>query len=186
MKTLVVILMLVSFSFSSYAQRITELEETRIAFSPSPIILTETDNPDEYSYNVSDSFAAEFTKNPMAFMESYFDISNFIEEVKYKDYDSYLVRFHSSKGFLEANYSKEGVLNRTRQLFKDIALPLAVRNELWRQTEGWSMVNNSYKARGQGKLLDKELYRIKVVKNNKSKIIKIDPKNIEQERVAGM
>ncbi|APS40137.1 hypothetical protein [Salegentibacter sp. T436] len=184
MKTLVVILMLVSFSFSSYAQRITQLEETRIAYSP--LVLTETDNPDEYRYNVSDSFAAEFTKNPMAFMESYFDISKFIEEVKYKDYDSYLVRFQSSKGFLEANYSKEGVLNRTRQLFKDIALPLAVRNELWRQTEGWSMVKNNYKARGQGKLLDKELYRIKVVKNDKSKIIKIDPKNINEERVAGM
>ena len=71
-------------------------------------------------------------------------------------------------------------------MFKDIALPLAVRNELWRQTEGWSMVKNSYKAKGQRNLLDQELYRIKVVKNNKSKIIKIDPKNINEERVAGM
>ena len=184
MKTLVVILMLASFSFSSYAQRITELEETKVAYSP--IVLAETDNPDEYRYEVNDGFAAEFTENPMAFMESYFDISNFIEEVKDKDYNSYLVRFSTDKGFLEANYSKDGELNRTRQLFKDIALPLAVRNELWRQTEGWSMVKNSYKAKGQRNLLDEELYRIKVVKNNKSKIIKIDPKNINEERVAGM
>ncbi|MBZ9630267.1 hypothetical protein LB465_05695 [Salegentibacter sp. LM13S] len=184
MKTLVVILMLVSFSFSSYAQRITELEETKIAYSP--IVLTETDNPDEYRYKVNDGFAAEFTENPLAFMESYFDISNFIEEVKDKDYNSYLVRFSTDKGFLEANYSKDGELNRTRQLFKDVALPRAVRDQLWRQTEGWSMVKNSYKAKGKRNLVDKELYRIKVVKNNKSKIIKIDPKNIGEERFAGM
>ena len=99
-------------------------------------------------------------------MFNYFDISNFIEEVKDKDYNSYLVRFSTDKGFLEANYSKDGELNRTRQLFKDVALPVAVRNELWRQTEGWSMVKNSYKAKGQRNLLDEELYRIKVVKNN--------------------
>lgn len=176
--------MLVSFSFGSYAQRITELEETRIAFSP--ITLTETDNPDEYRYEVNDGFSAEFTKDPMAFMESYFNISNLIDEVKDKDYNSYLVRFSTDKGFLEANYSKDGELNRTRQMFKNTALPVAVRNELFRQTEGWSMVKNTYIAKGKRNLLDKELYRIKVVKNNKSKIIKIDPKNINEGRVAGM
>ncbi|SKB71924.1 hypothetical protein SAMN05660776_2694 [Salegentibacter holothuriorum] len=184
MKTLVVILMLVSFSFGSYAQRITELEETRVAFSP--ISFTETNNPDEYRYKVNDGFAVEFTKNPMAFMESYFDISKFIEEVKDKDYNSYLVTFSTDKGFLEARYSKEGELERTRQIFKNIALPLAVRNELWRQTKGWRMVKNNYIAKGKGRILDKELYRIKVVGDNKSKIIKIDPKNINEERVAGM
>lgn len=182
MKTLVVILMFLSFS--SYAQRITELAETKIAYFP--IVLTETDNPDEYQYKVNDYFAGEFTKNPMAFMESYFDISSFIEEVKDKDYDSYLVRFSSDKGFVEANYTKDGEISRTRQLFKDIALPRAVRNELWKQSQGWSMVKNTYKARGKGSLLDKELYRIKVVKANKSRIIKIDPKTIKEERVAGL
>ncbi|MBZ9730574.1 hypothetical protein LB467_12840 [Salegentibacter sp. JZCK2] len=184
MKTLAVILILMGLSISSQAQGITELEETKIGFSP--IILTETDNPDEYRYEVNDGFAKDFTKNPMGFIESYFDITSFIEQVKDKDYDTYLVRFSSDKGFLEANYSKDGELNRTRQLFNDFLLPLAVRNELWRQTEGWSMVKNTYKAKGKRDLLEKELYRIKVVKNGKSKIIKIDPKKIGEERVAGM
>ncbi|MBE7640093.1 hypothetical protein GUB10_07080 [Salegentibacter sp. BLCTC] len=184
MKTLIVILMLVSFSFNSHAQLITELEETRIDYSP--LIYIETNNPDEYLYKIKDDHTIDFLKNPMAFMESYFDISQFIEQVRYKDYDSYLVRFSTDKGFLEANYSKDGALKRTRQHFKNIALPLAVRNELWRQTKGWSMVKNSYVAKGNGRLLDKELYRIKVVQNDKTKIIKIDPKELNKEPVAGM
>jgi hypothetical protein len=184
MKTLVVILILMSFSFGSQAQGITELEETKIGFSP--MSLTETDNPDEYRYEVNVDFTKDFMKNPIGFMESYFDIASFIEQVEDKDYHTYLVRFSTDKGFLEASYSKDGELNRTRQIFKDIPMPLAVRNELFRQTKGWSMVKNSYIAKGKRNILDKELYRIKVAKDNKSKIIKIDPKNINEERVAGM
>ncbi len=184
MKTLVVILILMSFSLVGQAQGVTELEETKIGFSA--INLTETDNLDEYRYEVNVGFAKKFLKNPIGFMESYFDIDSFIDQVEGKDYDTYLVRFATDKGFLEARYSKEGELNRTRQIFEDFPLPLAVRNELWRQTKGWSMVKNTYTAKGKRNLVDKELYRIKVVKDNKSKIIKIDPKNIGEERVAGM
>jgi len=184
MKTLVVILLLASFSFSSYAQRITELEETKVAFSP--ITLTETDVPDEYRYEVNDGFTDEFAKDPISFVESYFDISNLIEEVKHKDYDYYMVRFTTNNGFLEAKYSKDGELNRTRQIFKNAVLPLAVRNELFRQTEGWSMVKNTYIAKGKSNILDKEDYRIKVVKGNKKKIVKIDAKKLNEEQVAGL
>lgn len=184
MKTLVVILILMSFSFVSKAQGIIELEETKIGFAPFNLI--ETDNPDEYRYEVNHGFAKDFTKSPIGFMESYFDITSFIEQVEDKDYDTYIVRFSTDKGYLEANFSKDGELNRTRQIFKDTPLPLEVRNELWRQTEGWSMVKNTYKALGKGNKLDKELYRIKVVKDDKSKIVKIDPKKIGEERVAGM
>ena len=183
MKTLVVILMLASFSFNSHAQLITELEETRVAFSP--FSLTETNNPDEFRYKVRADFADEFMKNPMAFMESYFDISKFIEQVANRNYDSYLVRFSTEKGFLEANYSKEGNLKRTRQIFKNIVLPFAVRNELWKQSKGWRMVKNNYIAKGKGHILDKEIYRIKVVNGNQSKIIKIDPRNLKEGPVAG-
>ncbi|WP_037320445.1 hypothetical protein [Salegentibacter sp. Hel_I_6] len=184
MKTLAVILLLVSFSFSSYAQRITELEETKISFSP--LIFIETDEPDDYRFKIKDGYDKEFTLDPIGFMESYFNIDNFIQEVGDKDYDFYLVNFSNENGFLEAKYSKEGELDRTRQIFKNAALPVAVRNELWRQTEGWSMVKNTYVARGKGNRLDKELYRIKVVKNNKAKIIKIDPKSLDEERIAGI
>lgn len=184
MKTLVVILILVSSGFIAYAQEITELEETNIGFTP--ISLAETDNSDEYRYIVNDGIAKEFILNPIGFVESYFDIDSFIEQVEDKNYHTYLVRFSHDKGYLEADYSKDGELKRTRQSFKDIPLPLAVRNELWRQTEGWTMVKNTYRSLGKGNLLDKEIYRIKVVQNDKSKIIKIDPKKIGEERVAGM
>ncbi|TDN78378.1 hypothetical protein DET49_1475 [Salegentibacter sp. 24] len=184
MKTLVIIMILVSLSFTSQAQEITELKETNIGFTP--ISLAETDHPDEYRYIVNDAYAKEFLMNPIGFVESYFDIDSFIEQVEDKNYHTYLVLFSHEKGYLEADYSKDGELKRTRQSFKDIPLPLAVRNELWKQTEGWTMVKNTYKAIGNGSILDKQIYRIKVVQNDKSKIVKIDPSKIEEERVAGM
>lgn len=184
MKTLVVILIVLNISFASRGQAVTELEETTI--EASPIVLAETNFPNEYRYTIKEGYAKEFAKNPIAFMESYFDIYSFIEEVKDKNYHSYLVRFSNEKGFLEADYSKNGDLRRTRQKFKNSFMPQHVRNELFRQTKGWSMVKNSYKGRGKGNLLDKELYRIKVVKGDKSKIVKIDPKKLSEDRVAGI
>lgn len=184
MKTLVVILIVFSFSFVGQAQEITELEETKIGFTAMELIPTE--NPDEYRYKVNDGYAKEFAENPIGFMESYFDIQSFIEEVKDENYNSYLVRISNEKGFLEANYSKNGELTQTRQFFKDAFMPHDVRNELWRQTEGWSMVKNTYKARGKGNRIDKELYRIKVEKDDKSKIVKIDPKKLSEDQVAGI
>jgi len=184
MKTLLVILIVLSFSFGSRGQGITQLEETRIEFSP--IVLAETNSPDEYRYKVNDGHAKEFIKNPIGFMETYFDIQSFIKEVANKNYNSYLVLFSTDKGSLEADYNKNGELIRTKQRFTDIHMPQKVRNELFRQTKGWSMVKNSYKAFGTGSLIDKELYRIKVVNGNKSKIIKIDPKKINEDRFAGI
>lgn len=181
MKTLVLFTVLLLFSFSGYTQEITQLEEARINLEP--IIPAQTSNPDEYRFEVNQGFAVDFIKNPLQFVKDYFDIHGFIASVSYKNYDSYQVRFSTRKGYLEVDYSKDGELTKSVQKFKDIFLPLDVRNELFRQTKGWSMVKNTYSARGNGDVMEKEEYRIKVKNGNKSRIVKIDPRKIKESQM---
>lgn len=183
MKTLVIFAIVWCCAFSLQAQ-VTQLDEARV--KASPIMLAETSTPDEFRYIVKDGYAADFTKDPLAFVKQNFDIHSFIATVKDRNYDSYLVSFSTSKGTLQANYSKEGELERTSQKFTNVFLPEAVRNELFRQTKGWSMVKNTYTASGNGDLKEKESYRIKVKNGNKSKIVKINPQQLQEGRMAGI
>lgn len=178
MKTLVLFSALFLFVFTGRSQDITQLEEARINLEP--ILPVQTSNPDVYRFEVNQGFAEDFIKNPLGFVKENFDINGFIASVAYKNYDAYQVRFSTKKGYLEADYSREGELTKSVQKFKDIFLPLDVRNELYRQTKGWEMVKNTYSARGNGDILEKEKYRIKVKNGNKSRIVKIDPMQIKE------
>ena len=184
MKTLVITSFILCFSLASVAQEIRELAPAHIKVAP--ISLIKTNVPHEYAYIVNRNYGREFAKNPIAFMKAYFDIKDFMVSVKHKNYDSFQVIFNAENGFLNANYSKKGELTKTSQRFKNIPLPLAVRRDLYNKTKGWTMVKNTYVAYGKADRLDKERYRIKVKKDGKSKIVKIDPKTLDKERVAGI
>jgi len=182
MRTLIVLLLLVGFISTSQAQKITQLEEAKVSFAPKAIKISS--NLDNYVFTVKENFAGEFIKNPMAFMQENFDINTFITSIDNDDYEEFLVTFKSSKGYLEANYDKEGTLVKTSQSFKDIVLPLNVRRELYKNHTGWTMVQNKYLASGKGDRIDKEVYKIKIENGNKRQNIKIDPKVIGVSGVA--
>jgi hypothetical protein len=179
MKTLIVLLLLVGFISTSQAQQITELEETKVKFAPKAVKISS--NLDNYNFVVEESFAGEFIKNPIEFMKENFDIKAFITSI---DNDEFLVTFKSSKGYLEANYDKDGTLVKTSQRFKDIVLPLNVRRELYKNHKGWTMLQNKYMASGKGERIDREVYKIKLVNGNKKQNIKINPRDIGDSEVA--
>lgn len=181
MKTLVLFSALFFIVFTGRSQDITQLEEARINLEP--ILPVQTSNPDIYRFKVNQELAEDFIKNPLGFVKENFDINGFIASVANKNYDAYQVRFSTRKGYLEADYSKDGELKKSVQKFKDIYLPLDVRNELYRQTKGWEMVKNTYSARSNGVLLEKEMYRIKVKNGKKSRIVKIDPSQIRESEL---
>jgi len=125
-------------------------------------------------------------------MEQNFDIQNFISYLDQKistdlqksHYESYRVTFSSSKGYLEAKFSKDGELKETAQNFKNILVPLNVRRELYTNYKGWNMVKNTYTASGKSDQIDTELYRIKLKNGNKSQIVKIVPARMGSDIVA--
>ncbi len=182
MKTLIVLLLLVGFISTSQAQEITELEEAKVSFAHNAVKVSS--NLDEYTVTVKENFTGEFIKNPIAFMKENFDINDFIAAIDNDKYEEYLVTFKSSKGYLEANYDKDGTLVKTTQRFKDIVLPLNVRRALYKNHKGWTMTQNKYLASGKSDRIDNEVYKIKLENGNKKQNVKIDPRDLRDSEVA--
>lgn len=164
------------------AQEVTQLEEAKVGFAPLEAKITRVG--DNYSYKVKEAYTGEFLENPIAFMKANFEIKNFMAETADMNYDSYLVNFSCSKGYLEAHYNKEGELIKTHQKFKDILLPHQVRQQVYRNNMGWTVTANMYIASGKQDMLDKQLYRIKLEKGSQKRVLKIDPREIGAPSVA--
>ena len=82
------------------------------------------------------------------------------------------------------NFDGEGNLVKTYQKFTDIALPLDVRREVYMANKGWTMTQNKYVASGNGDLIEKENYKIKLENGNQKRTMKIDPRTSGGSSVA--
>ncbi len=173
MKTLFFSLLLIVVTTFSQAQEI-QLEEAKVGFAPLDSKITR--DGDSFSYKVTETYTGEFSKDPIAFMKANFDIGNFIAANANEDYDSYLVTFTSSKGYLSADFDRDGNLVKTFQKFKDIVLPLDIRREVYMANKGWVMTHNRYIAHGNGEILEKESYQIKLENGNQKRTLKLDPR----------
>ncbi|MFV8226562.1 hypothetical protein [Christiangramia aquimixticola] len=181
MKTLFFSLLLIAVTAIGHTQEI-ELEEAKVGFTPMEAKITR--DGDNFTFNIKESYTGEFEKDALGFMQANFDILGFIQETQNEDYDSYLVTFRSGKGYLTADFDKEGNLVKTSQKFENIILPLDVRREVYQANQGWTMTANKYAASGRANLLEKEVYKIKLVNNNQKRTVKLDPKNLGRTSVA--
>ena len=184
MKTLIFSLLFIAVTFVGTAQdqKITQLEEATVGFTPLDAKITQ--NGDSFSYSVNEAYSGEFSKDPIAFMKANFDINNFITEFEGDKYSSYQVTFNSSKGHLSAQFNSDGELVKTYQKFKDIALPVDVRRDLYMSNQGWSMTSNKYIASGRGEILEKEAYKIKLENGKQKRNVKLDPRSVARTTVA--
>lgn len=179
MKNLVLCLMLLLFGSVAQAQ-IIELEEAKVDYFPN----LEKGADNSFSYMVMEINAGEFAADAIGFMNRHFDINAFIEEIGDSDYDTYELTFKNSQGYLKAEFDDKGRLRETRQEFKDVLVPANVRTELYKNYKGWTMVKNKYSAKGNGGLIDKEEYKIRLQNGDKNQTIKIDPRSIGSTGVA--
>lgn len=156
------------------AQQVIQLDEARLTVDLEAITV-DTDLG-AIRCVVKEDYTGEFSSNPIKFMKEKFDFKEFLSAVVNKDeFDEYLVTFSSSKGYLEAVYTNEAELVSTYQLFKDIYLPPAVRNQLYLENKGWTPISNKYVASGRGDQIDKEVYKIRLANGNKKRTVKIVP-----------
>lgn len=179
MKRAVLCLFLFGFLATGQAQKVIQLEETKVDFEPRMVMVKSDKNATVFK--VAENYAGEFADNPLRFVIENFDIQNYMDSVKKENFDSYEVNFKSRKGGIIANYDKNGELVRTYQKFKDIALPIPLRKQLVKEYKGWTMTGNTYTARGEKDKIDKEAYRITLQMGNKNQKIKIIP---ERQSVA--
>lgn len=180
MKSFVLCLALLLSGAIAQAQ-IIELDAAKVDFFPN----LKKGADGSYSYEVKEKYAGEFTSDAIGFMKANFDIHAFMDEVEDSgNNDGYLIVFKNSKGSLEADFDKEGELRGTYQQFRDILVPDEIRKEIYRSHQGWTMVKNRYTARGNGEMVDKELYRIKLQNGNEVRSVKLDPSTLGVTGVA--
>lgn len=174
MKKLILFLFVLCGFAAMQAQEVIELDEARLSFDPDAISVDS--DLGIIKCLVKESYTGEFSENPIRFMQENFDFNEFLSAiVNRNEFDKYLVTFNSTKGFLEATYTNNGELVETKQLFKNIALPPSVRNELFLQNPGWSLASNKYLATGKSDRIDREVYKIKIQNGNKKRMVKIVP-----------
>lgn len=182
MRTLFIYLVLVVWAGVSQAQEITELKEAKVGFAPLSSEVTK--DGDSYYFNVSEAYQGEFENDAIGFMNSYFDIHNFIAEVENENYDSYQVSLVSGKGRLVADFDKHGNLGATSERFKNILLPADLREKIYKDHKGWKMVKNVRITHGKNGVVNKEIYRIRLESGKSRKLIKVDGLSAERSEVA--
>lgn len=183
MKKFIIFTFMLGFVFTTYSQDIIQLEETRLNFDPSAEVIFE-----DYQngvVRVRENYSAQFQSDAIGFTLKNFDIHRFINESNIQKGDV-LVTVRSSKGYLTATYDRDGNLLATSQKFKNIALPAMVRNEVYGQYQGWTMVKNKYAASGKEDNIDKEKYIVFLENGKDREKLKITPSKFSRSGVASV
>lgn len=172
MKPMMILLLILCWIGNVEAQVVTQLEEARVTFSPEVSVVTDLENVE---FKVKESYAGQFSENPIRFMQENFDINELLSAIETEDYDEIQVSFVNRKGYLKATFDNDGDLIKTYQNFKNVALPRDIREQVYNDNKGWSIIKTKYVASGKGAMIQKEKYRLRLNNGDKNKNITIIP-----------
>lgn len=172
-----IILCLMFWMSTAQAQKTIALDPATVNYS-SPVILASS-NDFNLDLEIREDYLYQFFYNPIKFVEENFDFHS----LNLDDSEETEVRFITSKGYLKATYNQNGELVKTAQQFKNIILPRYIWNQVYKENEGWTMVNNKYTASGKTNKIDKEVYRIKLSDGKKMRKIKFSPAVVHEGRI---
>ncbi len=171
MKNLILVMVIV-LTISTQAQNFIEPHETVLIAPNTAKFLAQLDYQ---SSTVRETARKEFSLDPIAFQKRHFNIQEYMNHFKDKNYDTFYVTFKSSNGRLEVQFDKKGKLKRNTQWFTDVDLPVEITQQLHKEHNGWNMIKNKYFSKGREGLTDKTVYRIKLKNGNKTRHVKIIP-----------
>ncbi len=85
----------------------------------------------------------------------------------------FYVNFKQNKGNILATYDRDGKILTSSERFKDIALPPAVRNSIYKENPGWTLHSNAYLVSySHGKDV-KKTYKALIRKGNLKKYLRL-------------
>ncbi len=90
--------------------------------------------------------------------------------------NSFEVSFKQKDGNIRATYDRDGKILSSSEMFKNIALPQAVRNNMYKESPGWTMQKNAYLVTYSSDKDVKKVFKIQVRKDNVKKYLKLDIK----------
>jgi hypothetical protein len=88
------------------------------------------------------------------------------------DYDTYYVSFYIPEGKILAAYDKNGKVIRTVEKFKNIKLPMSVRNAITKRFPNWTLEEDVYLVTfHRDNAATKKQYKVKI--QNKDKVVRV-------------
>ena len=162
MRKSILIILLLAFSSQVFSQ-ITELKE---------VVITAVN----YKYlNAVDS-----KENPISIQEleekvAMFDLKS--SEFYNDEYETYNISFYIPDGKILAAYDKDGKLIRTIEKFKNVKLPIAVRDAIAKRFPNWSIISDVYKVSfHKNNNTAKKLYKVRLENGDEKMKVKLDEK----------
>lgn len=90
------------------------------------------------------------------------------------DYDLYQIQFYIPEGKILAAYDKDGNILRTVERFKDITLPMSVRDAVADRFPGWTITKDVYVVNYHEKKGANKTYKLKLENGDETLRVKID------------
>jgi hypothetical protein len=99
-----------------------------------------------------------------------------------KDFDKtsnepYQMLFKSTSGMISAFYDASGQVVASYEKFKDIMLPEAIRDRVFRDNANWEMISNKYVSNYTDNKLTKRTFKVKLQNGNLKKDMIFDVNN---------
>src|SRR5690606_2810673 len=155
MKKIIITLALVLSVTIGYSQEVIELNEAQVNYNPVTAIAGKGNS---FSVKIKEAAQGEFEKDPLSFMDKYFDINQVINEIGNKKYQSYQVTFRSRKGQMNAEFDNKGNLLSTYLKFTNVLIPYELKNQLYKDYKGWAMIKNQHIAKGKNGEVNSDFY----------------------------
>ncbi len=160
MKKPILIILLFALSSQVYSQ-VTELKE---------VVITAV------NYKYLNSVDSEDTDVSVQLLEEKVAMHQLKDSnLYYDDYDTYHITFYIPDGKILAAYDNEGKLIRTIEKFKNVKLPMKVRDAIAKRYPNWSMVEDVYRVNYHKGVVKKQ-YKVTLKNGDETMKVKLDEK----------
>ncbi len=160
MKKPILIILLLVLSSQVYSQ-VTELNE---------VVITAV------NYKYLNAVDSEDTDISVQLLEEKVAMHNLKDSDLYDDdYDTYHITFFIPEGKILAAYDKDGKLIRTIEKFKNVKLPMRVRDAIAKRFPNWTMVEDVYRVNYHKGSVKKQ-YKVTLEKEDETMKVKLNEK----------
>ncbi len=160
MKKPILIILLLALSSQVYSQ-VTELKE---------VVITAV------NYKYLNSVDSEDTDVSVQLLEEKVAMHNLKgSNLYYDDYDTYHITFFIPDGKILAAYDNDGKLIRTIEKFKNVKLPMKVRDAIANRFPNWRMVEDVYRVNYHKGVVKKQ-YKVTLKNGDETMKVKLDEK----------
>jgi uncharacterized protein YxeA len=126
----------------------------------------------KYLNNVNSQEVASVPVQMLERKVASYDIKN--SDFYQDDYDLYNITFFIPEGKILAAYDKDGKLIRTVERFKDINIPLAVKEAVLDRFPEWTISQDIYRVNYNDKKGAKKTYKLTLMNGDKTLKVKTD------------